>query len=152
MHSRTSLTLQNLAKFDKVFLYQTHWFGMASDIKQEIVTTNIPDEKNNINQQYFWKIFIRHSLSLILDSMNASKIRTRHWKSWFKFQNRHVLFSQWIWVSHFYKCVQVSVMFLKIASHTIHMKCTLITCAHFISFKIRTNNVCNSSQDKLKHL
>jgi len=67
-----------LAKFDKVFLYQTHWFGMASDIKQEIVTTNIPDEKNNINQQYFWKIFIRHSLSLILDSMNASKIRTRH--------------------------------------------------------------------------
>jgi len=51
---------------------------MASDIKQEIVTTNIPDEKNNINQQYFWKIFIRHSLSLILDSMNASKIRTRH--------------------------------------------------------------------------
>lgn len=49
-------------------------------------------------------------------------------------------------------CAWVSLMFPKIASHSIHMKCTFVTCAHFIFFKIRTNNFCNSSQDKLKHL
>lgn len=68
LHLRTSPMLQNLAKFDKVFPYQTHLFGLTSDSKQEISWPQI-------NQQYFWKIFIRESLS---------KIGTRHWISCFK--------------------------------------------------------------------
>lgn len=57
--------LQSLAKFGKAFPYQTHLSGLTPDNKQEIV-------------QCFWKIFIRESLCLILDSINASKIGTRH--------------------------------------------------------------------------
>lgn len=106
-------------------------------------------------RQHQSAIFLKNLYKILFVSnfssnkINASKIGTRHWKPRLKPACSFLTIDfNWVISINVFRCQ----LFLKIASHSIHMKCTIVTCAHFILLKIRTNNFCNSSQDKLKHL